>query len=122
MIICPLCGGKLVHIERTDPAGRPIYRCISCGAKWIDLNGEFHCGGIPSRRFGSKASGTQPPPPSCPRCGRSMTIGSPHGPHTAQWECRPCHVYIPIGRSPATTRATTSPATRATTSNHRRMT
>lgn len=35
---------------------------------------------------------------TCPKCGRPMAVGSPHGPGVGQWECRPCGVYIPIPR------------------------
>lgn len=33
---------------------------------------------------------------NCPKCNRPMVCGAPHGPSMAQWECRPCNVYIPI--------------------------
>lgn len=32
--------------------------------------------------------------PNCPKCGRPMTGGAPHGPWPIQWECRPCNVFI----------------------------
>jgi len=31
----------------------------------------------------------------CPKCGREMPKGAPHGSGTSQYECRPCNVYIP---------------------------
>ncbi len=33
--------------------------------------------------------------PKCPKCGREMTGGAPHGPWPVQWECRPCGVFVP---------------------------
>jgi hypothetical protein len=36
---------------------------------------------------------------NCPKCGREMSRGAPHGPEPVQYECRPCNVYI--GADPA---------------------
>ena len=36
----------------------------------------------------------------CPKCGRYMTQGSPHGDgYVYQWECR-CGYIEPVGREP----------------------
>ena len=32
---------------------------------------------------------------TCPKCGRQMPQGAPHGPGTSQYECRSCNVFIP---------------------------
>ncbi len=34
--------------------------------------------------------------PTCPKCGRPMNTGAPHGPGIGQYECRPCNVFIPF--------------------------
>lgn len=33
-------------------------------------------------------------PPSCPRCGSTMTGGAPHGPWPVQWECHRCGTVV----------------------------
>jgi ribosomal protein L37AE/L43A len=36
---------------------------------------------------------------NCPKCGRPMAMGAPHGPWPVQYECRPCNVYVAKGAS-----------------------
>jgi hypothetical protein len=32
--------------------------------------------------------------PTCPKCGRPMVGGAPHGDWPIQFECRPCNVFV----------------------------
>lgn len=38
----------------------------------------------------------------CPKCGSTMTGGSPHGPWPVQWECRCGHIVVPSSISLST--------------------